>query len=141
MYLVDTDVLSALRRTDRHRAVADWMSRQRTVDIYLSAVSIGEIEKGIFQQQRSDPTFAGDLAAWLDTVLAVYGERVLEVNVPVARRWGRLCGAIGHRGTDLLIAATALEHGLTVVTGNAKHFRPTGVALVDPFDERRSGRR
>lgn len=141
MYLVDTDVLSALRKTDRHPAVAEWMSRQRTADVYLSAVSIGEIERGIFRQQRRDPTFAGDLAAWLDTVLAVYGERVLVVDVPVARRWGRLCGAIGHQGTDLLIAATALEHGLTVVTGNARHFQPTGVAVFDPFAERRSAGR
>ena len=138
MYLVDTDVLSALRRTDRHPGVADWMSRQRTTDVYLSAVSIGEIERGIFQQQRRNPTFARDLAAWLDKVLAVYGDRVLEVDVPVARRWGRLCGAIGHEGTDLLIAATALEHGLTVVTGNERHFRPTGVAVFDPFADGRS---
>lgn len=141
MYLVDTDVLSALRKTDRHPAAAEWMSRQRTADVYLSAVSIGEIERGIFRRQRRDPTFAGDLAAWLDTVLAVYGERVLAVDVPVARRWGRLCGAIGHQGTDLLIAATALERGLTVVTGNARHFQPTGVAVFDPFAERSSGGR
>ena len=133
MFLLDTDVLSAQRRKHRHPSVAAWLARQRTADVYLSAVSIGEIEKGIFRQERTDPTFAAALGEWLDGILAVYGDRVLGVDVATARRWGRLCGEIGHVGTDLLIAATALEHGLTVVTGNVRHFRPTGVAVLGPF--------
>ena len=133
MFLLDTDVISVLRRTDRHPGVGKWLARQRTADVHLSAVSVGEIEKGIFRQERTDPAFATALARWLDGVLAVYGDRVLGVDTATARRWGRLCGAIGHVGTDLLIAATALEHGLTIVTGNVRHFRPTGVAVLDPF--------
>ena len=133
MFLLDTDVLSALRRANRHPEAVEWLSRQRTTDVHLSTVSIGEIEKGIFRQQRSDPAFARTLAAWLDDLLLLYGDRILGIDVPIARRWGRLCGDIGHEGTDLLIAATALEHGLTVVTGNVRHFQPTGVAVLDPF--------
>ena len=124
MFLLDTDVISALRRVDRHPGVAAWLGRQRATDVFVSTVSIGEIEKGIFRQQRVDPTFADALAAWLDGVLAMYGDRVLGVDVATARRWGRLCGAIGHAGTDLLIAATALEHGLTVVTGKRSTLPP-----------------
>ena len=72
------------------------------------------------------------LAGWLDTVLRLYGERILAVGLTAARRWGRLSATIGHAGADLLIAATALENGLTVVTRNFRHFEPTGVPTVDP---------
>ena len=135
MFLIDTDVLSALRRRERHPKVVGWLSRQRTADLYLSAVSVAEIEKGIVRQERRDPTFARVLTAWLDEILVLYGDRILPVDLPTARRWGRLCGVIGHEGADLLIAATALEHGLSVVTRNVGHFQPTGVAIIDPSAE------
>lgn len=133
MYLIDTDVLSALRRRERNPDIVEWISGQRTIDLYLSVVSVGEIERGIIQQQRHNPAFARALADWLDSVLALYGARILSVNLAEARRWGRLSGDIGHEGADLLIAATAIEHGLAVVTGNVRHFEPTGVPVVNPF--------
>ena len=132
MFLVDTDVLSLLRRPDRSPTVGRWISQQRTTDLYMSVVSVAEIERGIARQRPRDPAFAGVLAAWLDTVLSLYGDRILPVDASTARRWGRLSGALGHDGTDLLIAATAIEHGLTVVTGNVRHFEPTGVPVLDP---------
>ena len=133
MYLIDTDVLSALRRRRRHPRASAWLANQRTSDLHLSAVTIGEIERGIAQQQRHDAAFAHDLTVWLEKVLTWYGGRVLPVDVPTARRWGHLCGALGHQSLDLLIAATALQHGLTVVTRNVKHFQSSGVPLLDPF--------
>lgn len=132
MFLIDTDVLSALRRQERNPAIVQWLSDQRMADLYLSVVSIGEIERGIVRQQHRDPAFAQVLAAWLDSVLTLYGERILHVNLSTARRWGRLSGDLGHEGADLLIAATALEHGLTVVTRNIRHFEATGVPVLDP---------
>lgn len=132
MFLIDTDVLSALRRPERSPGVAWWVAEQRTTDLYLSVVSIGEIERGIEQQQRRDAEFARLLAAWLDNLIALYGDRVLAFDLPTARRWGRLCGVLGHEGADLLIAATAIEHGLAVVTRNVRHFEPTGVRVLDP---------
>ena len=133
MYLLDTDMLSALRRRERDPVVARWLEAQRTTDLYLSVVTVGEVERGIERHRRRDPAFAEALAAWLDRVLAWYGDRVLGVDPPTARRWGQLSGALGYEGGDLLIAATALEHGLTVVTGNTHHFEPTGVAVLNPF--------
>ena len=133
MFLIDTDVLSALRRRDRHPELVRWLQAQRTADLYLSAVTVGEIERGIARQQRRDPSFARELSLWLDRVLAWYGDRILGVDVPTARRWGRLSGDLGHDRADLIIAATALEHGLTVVTRNLKHFEPTGVPVFNPF--------
>ena len=126
MSLIDTDVLSALRWRERNPDVVRWISDRRTTDLYLSVVSVGEIERGIVSRQCLDPVFARVLAAWLDTVLALYRERILAVDLSTARRWGRLCGALGHEGADLLIAATALEHGLTVVTRNVRQTRTFG---------------
>ena len=132
MYLIDTDVLSALRRRERHPEIVRWMSSQRTADLHLSVVSIGEIERGIARKQRRDPAFALVLTAWVDSLLTLYAERILAIDLTVARRWGRLSGAVGHEGADLLIAATAIENGLTVVTRNVRHFEPTGATVLDP---------
>ncbi len=134
MFLLDTDVLSALRRRDRNPEMVRWLETQRTADLYLSIVTVGEIERGIAQQQRRDPSFAQELARWLDRVLAWYGDRILLVDTATARRWGQLSAALGHDGADLLIAATALERGLTVVTRNVRHFERTGVPVTNPFE-------
>ena len=134
MFLLDTDVLSALRRRDRNPVMVRWLETQRTADLYLSIVTVGEIERGIAQQQRRDPSFAQELARWLDRVLAWYGDRILLVDTATARRWGQLSAALGHDGADLLIAATALERGLTVVTRNVRHFERTGVPVINPFE-------
>ena len=131
MYLIDTNVLSALRRRRRNPGVVRWIESQRMADLYISVVTVGEIERGIVQQQRQNPDFARDLSGWLDRILDWYGDRIIPVDVATARRWGQLSATLGNGNTDLLIAATALEHGLTVSTRNVRHFEPTGVAVVD----------
>jgi hypothetical protein len=133
MYLLDTMVLSELRKGRRDPSLVGWLQRVRATDLYLSVVTIGEVEKGIARQQRRDPAFAERLAGWLDSVLRYYATRILAVDLNVARRWGRLADAHGHAGADLLIAATAIEHGLAVVTRNVRHFEGTGVPLINPF--------
>lgn len=133
MFLVDTDVLSALRRRERNPEAVHWAESQRTSDLHLSVVTIGEIERGITQQRRLNSPFAQDLAAWLDRLLAWYGDRILPVDVGTARRWGQLSATLGYDSADLLIAATALEHGLTVITRNIRDFEPTGVSTFNPF--------
>lgn len=133
-YLLDTVVLSELRKRQRDPRLVAWLRGTRQVDLYLSVVTIGEVEKGIAKQQRRDPEFAGRLTSWLDDVLRHYVSRILPVDLNVARRWGRLADAHGHAGVDLLIAATALEHGLAVVTRNVRHFAGTGVSLLNPFE-------
>ncbi|WP_337877351.1 type II toxin-antitoxin system VapC family toxin [Elioraea sp.] len=134
MYLLDTVVVSALRRQDRFPQVAGWVRKQRTADLFLSVISVGEIEKGIARQRTADPAFADTLAAWLDWILSVYGDRILPFDLGSARRWGRLCATVGNESADLMLAATALEHGLTVATRNLSDFTPTGVAVINPFD-------
>lgn len=133
MFLLDTDVLSALRRRDRNPEAVRWVEAQRTSDLYLSVVTVGEIQRGITQQHQRNPSFSRELATWLDRLLTWYSDRILPVDTATARRWGQLSATLGHDGADLLIAATALEHGLTVVTRNVRHFEPTGVPALDPI--------
>ena len=133
MFLIDTMVLSELRRRERDPGVVAWISSQRHEDCFLSVVSIGEIERGIARKRVADQAFVAQLAGWLDQLLRLYDDRLLPMDVGVARRWGQLSASIGHDGADLLIAATALEHGLTVVTRNLKHFQSTGVATLNPW--------
>jgi len=133
MYLVDTVVLSELRKTRRNAALIAWFERQRTADLFISVISIGEIERGIARQRGSNPDFAAALASWLDKLLSIYGDRILGFDLEAARRWGSLSAALGNEGADLMIAATALQHGLTVVTRNIREFEAAGVPVLDPF--------
>jgi predicted nucleic acid-binding protein len=135
MYLLDTVVLSELRKRDRHPGLVRWLHRRITDDLFLSSITIGEIERGVARERARRPVFAEMLAEWLDRTIENYGDRILAVNTKIARRWGQLSARIGHGGADLLIAATALEHGMTVVTRNVRHFLPTGVSVEDPFTE------
>lgn len=133
IYLLDTNVLSAVRRPDRAPQVRAWLGSKPESDLYLSVITLGEIERGIRLQQRRNPGFAQDLRAWLDRTMLVFADRVLPFEPEDARIWGRLSADVGHSGADLMIAATALRHGATVVTGNIADFTPTGVTLESPF--------
>jgi toxin FitB len=135
MYLIDTVILSELRKPQRNTQLSSWIERQRTSDLFLSVITVGEIERGI--ARTKDANFAAALATWLDRVLALYSDRILPFELQVARRWGRLSAALGNDSADLMIAATALEHGLIVVTRNVSDFEPTGVATLNPFNSRR----
>jgi predicted nucleic acid-binding protein len=133
VYLLDTTVISALRKPRVNRSVVAWVGTVASADLYLSVLTIGEIERGIAGQLKENPVFAGELTRWLDVLIAAYGEQILPMTVAVARRWGRLSATIGHKGVDLAIAATALEHKLTVATQNVGHFAKSGVPIFDPF--------
>lgn len=137
MFLLDTVVLSEMRKRRRDRDVVSWFHSVSLGDLFLSAITIAEVEIGISRQQRVNPAFAAELAGWLEVTLRAYGDRILPVSVPVARRWGRLAGELGNESLDLAIAATALEHGLVVATRNVSDFAPTGVQVLNPFERQR----
>lgn len=136
MYLIDTVVFSEMYKRRRHPGFLLWLSDKAEDLLFLSTITIGEIERGIESQRRRDRPFAEALVAWLNRSIEIYDDRILPVTTAIARRWGSLSAQIGHDGADLLIAATALEHGLTVATRNVRHFLPTGVAVEDPFADR-----
>lgn len=133
MYILDTNVISAVRRPDRAPKVAAWLRGKAEQDLFLSVITLGEIERGIRRQDSRDPDFANDLRAWLDRTVLLFSDRLLAFEAEDARIWGRLSAEIGHNGADLMIAASALRHAGTVVTGNTSDFAPTGVALENPF--------
>ena len=140
MYLLDTDVLSELRKRRRNPDVANWVRDIPGSELHLSTVTFFEIERGIERQRKPNSAFAKDLEAWLELTLRAFGDRILPLTVNIARRWGRLAAQIGNKELDLAIAATALEHGLTVVTGNTNHFERTGAPILNPF-HRKGARR
>src|SRR6056297_218784 len=133
MYILDTNVISAVRRPDRAPTVAAWLRGKAEQDLFLSVVTLGEIERGIRQQETRDPGFAHDLRSWLDQTIMLFSDRLLSFEAEDARIWGRLSAEIGHTGAYLMIAASALRHGATVVTGNVSDFAPTGAAVENPF--------
>lgn len=133
MFLLDTNVVSELRRLKPHGAVVAWIESVPDVDLYLSAVTLGEIQAGIEMTREQDPAKAKALDAWVDQVAATYN--VLPMDAAAFRRWGRLM----HRQSDTvyedaMIAAVALEHQLTVVTRNVRDFERFPVKIFNPFE-------
>jgi predicted nucleic acid-binding protein len=138
MFLLDTVVISELRKKKPDAGVVRWISGQQDDRLFLSIVTLGEIERGIEKQRLLNPDFAAELGMWIESLLAVYSDRILAVTPAIARIWGRLSARLGNDGADLLIAATALSHGLTVATRNVIHFQPAGVEVINPFNKSRA---
>ncbi|MXZ24711.1 MAG: type II toxin-antitoxin system VapC family toxin [Caldilineaceae bacterium SB0665_bin_21] len=135
MYLLDTNVVSELRRPRPHGAVLDWIVDIPAELLFVSAVTIGEIQAGIEITREQDEAKAEELEAWLEKVLASFG--VLSMNASAFREWARLM----HRKSatlteDAMIAATAHVHRLTVVTRNVDDFGQLGVTLLNPFERK-----
>lgn len=133
MYLLDTVILSEMRKQDKNPGVAAWIGQQRDTELFISVISIGELERGICAVGTKDAPFAERLAAWLDKLIRIYSDRVLPVSLPVARRWGMLSASTRNAGADVMLAATALEHNCTVVTRNVRHFEPLRVNVLNPW--------
>jgi predicted nucleic acid-binding protein len=132
-YLIDTCVISELRKRHCHPGVEVWMKSVRTEDAFLSVLTLGEIRRGIERQRFRDPVAAAGLEAWLVGLETHYEDRLLPVSAAIADRWGRLSVNQPLPVTDGLLAATGLEFGLTIVTRNTSDFERSGVQLFDPF--------
>ena len=133
MYLLDTNVVSELRRIKPYGGVVNWIQSIDDSELFISAVTLAEIQAGIEITKEQDPAKAREIETWLDQVADTF--QVLPMDGGVFRRWARLM----HRASDTLyedamIAATALTHNLQVVTRNVADFKSFGVALLNPFD-------
>lgn len=134
MYLLDTNVISELRRPRPHGAVVAWLESVADNDLHLSAVTLGEIQAGIELTRDQDPAKAEEIEQWADQVAALYN--VLPMDAETFRVWARLM----HRQSDTLyedamVAATAKLHKLTVVTRNTRDFLHFGIELINPFEQ------
>ena len=135
MYLLDTNVVSELRRPNPHRNVLNWIRSVPGGELFLSSVTIGEIQAGIEITREQDTAKAEELEDWLDRLLETFG--VLSVDAPAFREWARLM----HRQSsslmqDAMIAAVAIVNRLTVVTRNVRDFEQLGVPVLNPFATR-----
>ncbi|NDU92698.1 MAG: type II toxin-antitoxin system VapC family toxin [Ferrovum sp.] len=138
MYLLDTNVVSELRKIRLGKAdghVAAWADRMDAADLYLSVITLQELEIGVLLVERRDPAQGAAFRAWLnDHALPAFTGRILSVDTAVALRSARLHVAAPHPVRDGLIAATALVHGMTIVTRNVADFEPTGVLTINPWN-------
>lgn len=137
MYLVDTDVVSNVRKRDKaDRGVREFF-RQATAEdasLYLSAITVGELRRGVeLIRHRGDRDQANRLDRWLKLVVAEYADNILSIDADIAQVWGRLRVPRPENPLDKQIAATALIHDLTLVTRNVRHFESLGVRLLNPF--------
>lgn len=133
-YLVDTNVISELRKRERgHAGVVRWAASVEPLELYTSVLVIGEIRRGIELKRRADAAQADALRLWFDKLRAGLGARILPIDESVAETWGRL--GIPHLlpVIDGLIAATAIVHGLIVVTRNVADLARAGVPVLNPF--------
>lgn len=136
-YLVDTNVLSELRKQGRADSrVLRWFRVRRAQELFLSVLTLGELRHGLERVRRRDPTSAMALENWLHQTIQQFQDRIITVDRAIAQRWGRLGIPDPLPAVDGLIAATALERDLVVVTRNTKHIAPTGARHIDPFKGR-----
>ncbi len=136
MFVLDTNVISELRVAAKaHPKVAAWAAQAPVANIFLSAITVLEIELGALLMERKDQTKAALLRAWIDgQVMPRFEGRILAVDTAVAQRCARLHIPKRRSERDALIAATALVHGMTVVTRNVADFASTGVEVINPWE-------
>ncbi len=133
-YLLDTNVVSELRKGKNADAnVQVWFARHVADELWLSALVVGELRRGVELRRRRDQAAGERLAEWLDSITSEFGDRILSVTMDVCERWAQLSVADPLPIVDGLLAATALERNLVLVTRNVSDVERTGVALVNPF--------
>jgi toxin FitB len=136
MYVLDTDVVSHLRRPEKaHPNVVAWASNTPVTPHFISTITLLELERGILSMERKDAAQGAILRAWMDSqILVRFSGRILPVDITVAQRCAKLHVPDPKPERDALIAATALVHGMTVVTRNVDDFKPTGVEILNPWE-------
>ena len=132
-YLLDTNVISEIRRPRPNPGVVGWLATVDDDDLYISALVVGEIVQGIERLRRRDPGRADGYTVWLGQLRTSYADRIVPVDLEVAAEWGRLNGVTRLPVVDGLLAATARVRGWTLVTRNTRDVARSGAHLLDPF--------
>jgi predicted nucleic acid-binding protein len=134
LYLLDTNVISEFARRPPHAKVIQFFAQVDPLSLAVSALTLGELRKRAAMRPIVDPVAAQGITSWVDTVESSYEERVLLVDVAIANIWAALSAQRSRPIIDTLLAATALHHGLTMVTRNTADVRDTGVPLINPSE-------
>ena len=131
MYLVDTNVVSEAKRGSQQAQA--WLRSVRPDAIYLSTLTLGEIMRGVALRRKSDPKTAARLTEWLERLRRDHSDRILPVTDRIALEWGRIAALRTRGDIDGLIGATAIIHGLILVTRNVKDFEDLAISLINPW--------
>lgn len=132
-YLLDTNVVSETRKRRADDRVLAFLSAADASRLFLSALTVGELHKGVLARQRTDPYAAAGLASWVEGIETAFADRIIGIDAAVARLWGELSVDRPRPVIDTLIAATALAHGLTLVTRDGQDLAGIEVPLLDPW--------
>ena len=134
-FLLDTNVLSELRKKCRNGPkVQGWLDSVDSEDLFTSVIVVGEIRRGNREDRPTDPVFASQLELWLRRLQLDYQNRILSITEEIAEFWDTICPNDPLPEPDALIAATALHHGMTLVTRNVQHVQRSGVRLLNPWE-------
>lgn len=134
--LLDTNVISELQRTRRHPDFQRWWEQQELPDLWISVLTLGEVQRGIEDLRARDAAHSTALQSWFDRIVSLFHDRILPVTADIAVIWGRMSGDRTRPPIDTLLAATAGAHDLTLVTRNTRDFAGLGISLLDPFERR-----
>ena len=132
-YLLDTNIVSETRKTRAGERVIAFLGAVDASSLFISALTVGELRKGVEIKRRADPDAAARIGTWVEGIELAFADHILPVDSRVARRWGELSAERSRPVIDTLIAATALAHGLTLVTRDTGDRRGINLAVIDPW--------
>jgi len=132
-YLLDTNVLSETRKKKPDTGVIAFLQAADSSALYISVLVLGELRKGVIEKKRSDPAAAQSLATWVDGFEWSFTDRILGIDAAIARLWGEWSGERPRAVVDTLLAATAMQHKLTLVTRNVRHVRGLPIKVLNPW--------
>lgn len=134
MFLLDTNIVSELRKPNPNAGLMDWMEQTPSESLFLSVITLGEIQKGIDLKKAKDPNFKPERhEEWLFQLTRLYKDRILAIDMSVAHTWGKIMSLDSQHAIDGLIAATAIVHRLSIVTRNTKDLQCWSLEIVNPF--------
>jgi predicted nucleic acid-binding protein len=132
-YLLDTNIVSEMRKKQADESVLAFVTRTHSSSLYISVLTLGELRKGVTQKHRSDPAAAKRLATWVNGLESMFSDRIIGIDAATARLWGELSGQRTRPVVDTLLAATAIVHDMTLVTRNTRDVQDIDLKLLNPF--------
>jgi predicted nucleic acid-binding protein len=133
-YLLDTNIISELRRKQPNENVVEWFSQIHPSQLYLSGLTIGEVRAGALKKAKTDKQSGDLLLKWVDNLIIEYQDQILDIDLDVSEEWARLLNIDSTNAIDSLLAAQAISMNLILVTRNIKHFKMFDIKLLNPFD-------
>jgi predicted nucleic acid-binding protein len=133
-YLLDTNIISELRKKKPDQKLIEWYQTIDTDSIFISCITIGEINHGIHKIRKTDKELSIKLNLWLEEIKTTHSDRIISVDIDIAMIWGELLSFNSTNSTDALIAAQGIKHKMTIVTRNTSHFKDFKVKIINPFE-------